>query len=864
MKKIIKSLLIFAAATTAFASCSKADINESVAPETPATLMAVEATAYAPEETRVNMGDKEGETYPMTWDDTTESFKVVEIYDSNAAACSMVEDSYKNNDGTASFQFNVDASHKADTYKYYAISPVPATNATQDKAYFHVTIPAAQTQTDKVDPAAIVLVGTADECTEQGNGGALEFDFQHITAYAKMTVKGVELEDGQTVDKVSFTATADIAGPLYQYRLDGSNNKFGNGSGKTITVSGLNVDAKAAAAGFDVWFGTAPLENITEFTVEVFAKDVKLPIAAKAVETGDKKPLAFTSGRVSAFSVTVEAASEGDDNNEIYKQVTSLADITEGEYIFVAGDYTIENASTSKAPAATLVSNAYFTLDGEKITGVVNKYTWTLTGTSTAMLIQSTAEAGNYLACSVKNNNNCIRINNTQSTWKFETSSNGCFHLVVKDPNDNSTDRYLSVYPSTPDWRAYKDTNNSGASAISEIRVFKKVGDSNEPSEPSAPVLTITETTISADDGLGIVHYSITNPIEGAEITATTDAKWIDTDLDTTTEGEIQFLVEENTDAEAREGKITFHYPNAADQTVTVKQAGVGGDGEEDPYVGKWVLAIKTGNTYYAVSSTMTSDRFDPVDLKWSSIPASYDGANSEIVWEIKSSETEGKYYIMYEGNYMQAHSSNNKAALNTTKADITITPNSGDNTVTIQCDAKNLWSNQSNNNVFGFSSTAGNKSNFYLIPVESTTGGGNGEEEGGDQPTTPTENTVSFKFPEIYSSVTTSQTIDNTNITEQDITLLFTKGGTATQYYANGSAVRWYSGGTFTVSGGTITKVVVNYSQTANSVSADTGSYSLSNNVGTWTGNASTVKFTQSGSSGHCRITSIDVTYTK
>lgn len=120
--------------------------------------------------------------------------------------------------------------------------------------------------------------------------------------------------------------------------------------------------------------------------------------------------------------------------------------------------------------------------------------------------------------------------------------------------------------------------------------------------------------------------------------------------------------------------------------------------------------------------------------------------------------------------------------------------------------------------------------------------------------------------FSDLYSSNTI---LDGVTISATNFSVLFNKrsGGTATQYYTNGTSVRWYGGGTLTVSaasGKTITGIRINYTQTANSISASTGTYKLSNSVGTWThtSGVTSVTFTQSGTTGQCRIESIEVDY--
>lgn len=117
----------------------------------------------------------------------------------------------------------------------------------------------------------------------------------------------------------------------------------------------------------------------------------------------------------------------------------------------------------------------------------------------------------------------------------------------------------------------------------------------------------------------------------------------------------------------------------------------------------------------------------------------------------------------------------------------------------------------------------------------------------------------VTYTFKDNYSSNTV---LDGTSIALDSYTnATFNKrnGGTATQYYTNGYAVRWYGGGTLAVtSSKAISKIEITFTQTANTISTNVGSYS----EGTWTGNASSVTFTQSGTSGQCRISAIAITY--
>ena len=102
------------------------------------------------------------------------------------------------------------------------------------------------------------------------------------------------------------------------------------------------------------------------------------------------------------------------------------------------------------------------------------------------------------------------------------------------------------------------------------------------------------------------------------------------------------------------------------------------------------------------------------------------------------------------------------------------------------------------------------------------------------------------------------SETIDN------NVSVAFNKGTNqnAPKYYTSGTAIRCYGGNYFTVSAttGNLTSIVLTFGSNdgSNTITTNVGSYSS----GTWTGSASSVKFTIGGTSGNRRIKGIAVTY--
>lgn len=120
---------------------------------------------------------------------------------------------------------------------------------------------------------------------------------------------------------------------------------------------------------------------------------------------------------------------------------------------------------------------------------------------------------------------------------------------------------------------------------------------------------------------------------------------------------------------------------------------------------------------------------------------------------------------------------------------------------------------------------------------------------------------TESVTFSDHYNANTSVE--GNTLSIGAHTTVTFTKksGGTDTQYYTTGTAIRWYGGGTCVIASdaGNITSIILTFgsSDGSNTITANTGTYSN----GSWTGSASSVTFTQGGSSGNRRIAGISVT---
>ena len=97
----------------------------------------------------------------------------------------------------------------------------------------------------------------------------------------------------------------------------------------------------------------------------------------------------------------------------------------------------------------------------------------------------------------------------------------------------------------------------------------------DRPSSDESNFLVLTKLVeIAAEGGEGVIEYTISQPTEGLEVSATTNNEWI---TNITVEKSVRFSVVENNDKEQRVGFITLAY-GAEEHTVGVQQAGGSGN----------------------------------------------------------------------------------------------------------------------------------------------------------------------------------------------------------------------------------------------------------------------------------------------
>ena len=86
----------------------------------------------------------------------------------------------------------------------------------------------------------------------------------------------------------------------------------------------------------------------------------------------------------------------------------------------------------------------------------------------------------------------------------------------------------------------------------------------------STPIIEANDITLDYDATSGAIEYTVTNPVTGTNLTATTDASWI-SNLTVGT-GSVTFTCTANEEAADRTATVVLSYAGATDKTVTVTQ----------------------------------------------------------------------------------------------------------------------------------------------------------------------------------------------------------------------------------------------------------------------------------------------------
>lgn len=429
MRNLFKSSMFIAVAAMAFAGCTKEDIGN--VSEATGNKITVNANAYAPEtETRTVIGDKtEQGTRPVYWSAENEALAIVEFADNTrGAAIKTGEYTLSEDKKNANFQFELTENASASAFDYYALYPysVWSEDISTTKEYITLRFPSAQTPSaTSADPNASVLF--AKDMGHSVQPTTMNFSFQHVAAYAKMTITGLQIPADEVVKSVTFSSTGkDLAGTYrYYHETPESNSVVGSNSNSiTANVEALAIDG---TQDFTVWFACLPTTIDATFSVSV---QTDANIYTREVTVPSDRHLEFVAGQVSAFTVDMSSATSSEDYS--------------GDYVILVNQketyYALSSIDSQNKTRLDAVQFEYNGTD-ESVTTGNTELIWTITKNGSSYTLSN---GGKYLSWPGKpgsdSGDNEAEMSETEYLLNISDNNNGTYAITSND----DAERYLA------------------------------------------------------------------------------------------------------------------------------------------------------------------------------------------------------------------------------------------------------------------------------------------------------------------------------------------------------------------------------------------------------------------------------------
>lgn len=564
---MFKTLMLVVAAAMAFTGCST-DEFEDVAASKNQTI------SFSSVVTRTAFGEPDGNTYPTLWSGD-EKIHVGLNHAANNQATKTA---------TITTEDNISASWTAEieddgsgAYTFYAMSPSVAFNSTRSDGW-SVKVPEVQTPLDNsCDEAAQVLVAKSETYTEFPSSVSMQF--QHFTAYGKLTLKNLNL-DGATVQSIALTAEDFIVG-RFNYTF-ASDEVAVNSAGATLTINTNKTE--------NVWFAIRPCDLATSALKVVvttdkgtFTKEVEVP-----------EGCAFKAGVIANMTINMEGIAV--ETPETWSLVTDAAYLAAGdEVVIVAKDY---NYAMSTTQNGNNRGQAAIVKDPENNTVTVGDGVQIFTleaGTVAGSYAFNTGSGYIYAASSSSNNLKTETTLSANSSWDI-TIADGIATIKAKGTN-------------TRNWLRYNATNtlfSCYASGQTDVAIYKK------GVIVPMDIFNVDKTEIEVSDLATSATFAVNGNVAWTATITEGDATFDNGTTAMTGEGAATVNVNfaANTVAEAKTYKVTVN-TDAEIETksyeVVISQAAATTHAFYVPVTtvtagGKYLIVANNSGTYYAAT----------------------------------------------------------------------------------------------------------------------------------------------------------------------------------------------------------------------------------------------------------------------
>ena len=327
------------AALLLLAACGQREIDIALPEEVPAAQKTVHFTTGTVQ-TRTAFGEaveEDGKVlYPTYWTANDRAVSISMNYE--LAVTAGVNSDETDGEGhitRASFDASFEGIDATAPYKFYLVSPASAfVWPSANRGAVSVSIPGRQTPTvGSLDEAAQIIVAVSDEYADIP-AESVEVDFQHLTAYGKLTLKNVNPGEGVTVESVTlWSAEQPLAGSWYYKFADGSIES--KEASSSLVIDAANIDIPAEDP---VWFACAPAGmGGKPLKVSVNLSNGKALVRTITLNQN----VDFAAGKIVKFSINMASAELVDQavmttDETVYQLVTSIDQLAVGDEVVFA------------------------------------------------------------------------------------------------------------------------------------------------------------------------------------------------------------------------------------------------------------------------------------------------------------------------------------------------------------------------------------------------------------------------------------------------------------------------------------------------------------------------------------------------
>lgn len=419
-------------------------------------------------------------TYPVYWTAGDRSVMISLNYESAVTAgVNADKTDAAGNVIRASFDASFSDIDTSNPYRFYLVSPATALVwPSADRQAVSFQVPGNQTPTAlSIDEAAQILV--AQSADYAAIPASVEVDFDHITAYGKLTLKNLPLPEGVTVASVSlWSEEQPLAGSWYYRFADGAVSAKEPSS--SLVLDARNIDV---AAGDPVWFACAPV-GLGGKPLRISANLSNGKALVRTITLNQN--VSFSSGVITRFSVSMANAELVDQDvmveteETVYQLVTSINSLHANDEVILVNTPASPNcalkagsiaAVSSSETAFTVGSDGYIRVPAGSSVAVMTVAS--LSGSSMTLKNGSV-----YLGYS----NGALAWNGSATPWSASISGTGNATLTYRT---NKTTYYIR----------YSNNNFSLNTSSASVALYKKatVTSAVTVDLSAVPVLQYTE-----------------------------------------------------------------------------------------------------------------------------------------------------------------------------------------------------------------------------------------------------------------------------------------------------------------------------------------------------------------------------------